>query len=76
VLRLLYGKNFQGSRKMQINRNSLCPCGSGKKYKNCCYAKDAKEKLFKTRYVDPTTKKMARYKMRDLIMKGSKKDVC
>ena len=20
--------------------NGLCPCGSGKKYKNCCYAKD------------------------------------
>lgn len=20
----------------KINRNDLCPCGSGKKYKNCC----------------------------------------
>lgn len=23
-------------RKPKIGRNSLCPCGSGKKYKNCC----------------------------------------
>ena len=22
---------------MKIGRNDLCPCGSGKKYKNCCY---------------------------------------
>ena len=20
----------------KINRNSICPCGSGKKFKNCC----------------------------------------
>ena len=24
---------------MKIGRNDLCPCGSGKKYKNCCYLK-------------------------------------
>lgn len=23
-------------KKHKINRNDLCPCGSGKKYKNCC----------------------------------------
>ncbi|WP_423777530.1 SEC-C metal-binding domain-containing protein, partial [Clostridium tyrobutyricum] len=22
--------------KIKIGRNDLCPCGSGKKYKNCC----------------------------------------
>lgn len=21
---------------MNVGRNELCPCGSGKKYKNCC----------------------------------------
>jgi len=26
---------LEGKRK--IGRNELCPCGSGKKYKNCCY---------------------------------------
>jgi len=25
---------------MKIGRNDLCPCGSGKKYKKCCYEKD------------------------------------
>ena len=27
-----------------IGRNDLCPCGSGKKYKNCCMLKDNKAK--------------------------------
>jgi hypothetical protein len=26
--------------KSKISRNDPCPCGSGKKYKNCCMAKD------------------------------------
>ena len=25
---------------MKIGRNEPCPCGSGKKYKNCCYSKN------------------------------------
>ena len=32
----------------KIGRNDLCPCGSGKKYKRCCMARDeaaAREKL-------------------------------
>jgi len=24
----------------QPGRNDLCPCGSGKKYKKCCYGKE------------------------------------
>ena len=24
----------------RISRNAPCPCGSGKKYKNCCYGKE------------------------------------
>ena len=27
---------------MKTNRNEPCPCGSGKKYKNCCEQKDLK----------------------------------
>jgi len=27
-------------RKKKIGRNAPCPCGSGKKYKYCCWAKD------------------------------------
>jgi preprotein translocase subunit SecA len=26
----------------KVGRNDLCPCGSGKKYKDCCYWKDHK----------------------------------
>ena len=36
---IMYGRktfyNEDGSR-MKVGRNELCPCGSGKKYKNCC----------------------------------------
>ena len=30
----------------KIGRNDKCPCGSGKKYKNCCMLKDEKDKLY------------------------------
>lgn len=26
--------------RRKFPRNSACPCGSGRKYKNCCYGKD------------------------------------
>ena len=26
--------------KKKVGRNELCPCGSGRKYKHCCYAQD------------------------------------
>ncbi len=28
-----------------IGRNDLCPCGSGRKYKRCCQAKDARVEM-------------------------------
>lgn len=28
------------NKEKKIGRNDLCPCGSGKKYKNCCLNKD------------------------------------
>lgn len=30
-------------RGQKVGRNEPCPCGSGKKYKNCCYHKDRKK---------------------------------
>jgi SEC-C motif-containing protein len=36
--------NFKRSSKMnnsKIGRNELCPCGSGKKYKKCCWGKES-----------------------------------
>lgn len=38
---------------MQIGRNDPCPCGSGKKYKRCCLAKDTAPKRAE-REPDPT----------------------
>ena len=31
---------FDEVRKLKVGRNDPCPCGSGKKYKNCCLRKD------------------------------------
>ena len=28
--------NYMKKGKQEIGRNDPCPCGSGKKYKNCC----------------------------------------
>ncbi len=28
----------------KVNRNDVCPCGSGKKYKKCCALKEAQKK--------------------------------
>ena len=36
-----YSGNLPQRRAVEhIGRNEKCPCGSGKKYKHCCYAKD------------------------------------
>ncbi|MDP7135072.1 MAG: SEC-C metal-binding domain-containing protein, partial [Planctomycetota bacterium] len=29
----------------KVKRNAPCPCGSGKKYKKCCMAKETAEPL-------------------------------
>ncbi len=32
------GEHLEDARKKgKVGRNDLCPCGSGKKYKNCCF---------------------------------------
>ena len=31
---------FADVRRQKVGRNDPCPCGSGKKYKNCCLHKD------------------------------------
>ncbi|MBR2220944.1 MAG: SEC-C domain-containing protein, partial [Clostridia bacterium] len=32
------GEKSQAKAENTVGRNDLCPCGSGKKYKNCCGA--------------------------------------
>ena len=34
-----------GKKKMKIKRNQKCPCGSGKKYKKCCYNTDYEKRI-------------------------------
>jgi hypothetical protein len=31
--------------RKKLSRNAPCPCGSGKKYKHCCYGKGVEENL-------------------------------
>ena len=31
--------------RKKISRNDPCPCGSGKKYKHCCYGKGVEDDL-------------------------------
>jgi len=38
---------------MKAGRNDPCPCGSGKKYKKCCLAKDQEESLRQTAVIAP-----------------------
>ena len=33
-------QEVQATEKKTVGRNDPCPCGSGKKYKNCCLGKD------------------------------------
>jgi hypothetical protein len=39
----------------KINRNAPCPCGSGKKYKNCCLLRDEGREIYRLKD-DPTFK--------------------
>jgi preprotein translocase subunit SecA len=39
----------------KISRNAPCPCGSGKKYKNCCLLRDEGREIYRLKD-DPTYK--------------------
>ena len=39
-----------------VGRNDLCPCGSGKKYKKCCLAKDEAIEIAKNRVINARKK--------------------
>ena len=50
-----------------IGRNAACPCGSGKKYKNCCLLKEEKLKANKAkaeRVIEYLSGKKQRYERR------------
>lgn len=31
-----FGEEETGAKPQTVSRNSRCPCGSGKRYRNCC----------------------------------------
>jgi hypothetical protein len=37
---------------MKLSRNDKCHCGSGEKYKNCCYENDVKKPITKNNNVN------------------------
>ena len=41
--RTVVKKNLPSAAKETVGRNDPCPCGSGKKYKNCCMRKNTTE---------------------------------
>ncbi len=44
---------------MKAGRNDPCPCGSGKKYKKCCLAKDQEASLGRTAVIPPPPSSVA-----------------
>jgi len=44
---------------MKAGRNDPCPCGSGKKYKKCCLAKDQEASLRQTAVIPPPPSSVA-----------------
>lgn len=45
-------KQEENNKKNKIGRNDLCPCGSGKKYKNCCMNKIISVDFSKEKHLD------------------------
>ncbi len=63
--------------RKKLSRNAPCPCGSGKKYKNCCYGKafeweeDETGRVFKSVPMSPE----AAGEMRDILEEQRRKFV-
>lgn len=57
--------------KMDIGRNDLCYCGSGKKYKKCCINKNNNDDLDKLNLIDEFVCKAEWYLKREENKKGS-----
>lgn len=57
--------------KIDIGRNDLCYCGSGKKYKKCCINKNNKDDLEKLNLIDEFVCKAEWYLKREENKKGS-----
>jgi len=59
--------------KKKIGRNDPCPCGSGKKYKNCCLRKDQRRRLSPIESFKVTPKKKPEIVDHHLVSKNAGK---
>jgi len=41
----------------KVGRNDPCPCGSGKKYKSCCWAKKSKPRKITAKWINAPEEK-------------------
>ena len=56
---------------MKLGRNEPCPCGSGKKYKNCCLGKEYKPYCDHSEYAKQKTaseQRRADEEIKDVIL--------
>ena len=56
---------------MKLGRNEPCPCGSGKKYKNCCLGKEYKPYCDHSKYnkqKTATEQRRADAEIKDVIL--------
>ena len=51
----------------KISRNVPCPCGSGKKYKNCCFKKDNYLRNLPDNALMRLREEFSKYNQKDLI---------
>ena len=60
----------------KIGRNEQCPCGSGKKYKNCCLKKERYSKNLSDDALKKLKEEFAKYNQEDLIKTLAALSIC
>ncbi|MBQ3473065.1 MAG: SEC-C domain-containing protein [Methanobrevibacter sp.] len=61
---------------LNINRNDRCYCGSGKKYKNCCFIRDNYNNNLPQDALDKLKSEFLKYNQSDLLKKISALQLC
>ena len=61
---------------MTIGRNDPCPCGSGKKYKNCCFKKDNYLNNLPDDALKRLKEEFSKYNQKDLIKTLAALSIC
>lgn len=61
---------------LNINRNESCYCGSGKKYKNCCFLRDNYNENLPSDALNKLKDEFFSYNQKDLLKKISALQLC